>query len=187
MLLRLSEKDCGVIRELRSEGVFEDMDSHKLVPDHKVVVVTCADGHQFQDLATHLFQKMTPGESCIHVFSWNGGPLRLIEKSPANKRGRSTAKDFLEEIRDARETKNINTVALYIHFPCAKALVSGIEFLQSIQILFAAKKVLKQRLRNIKVACFCHVDYGTAKRTYFTSSTKFARWYSQNHQKFGIL
>lgn len=75
--------------------------------------------------------------------------------------------------------KGIKTIVLYIHAPCGAAAHCHISFLGELQHLILAKRRLKWWLgyMGIKVACFCHVDYGGGKKkTYFIKTHRAAEW-----------
>lgn len=183
--MRLSEEDRTAIEILRKEGILLDIEAHRLDQRNGVILVSCADGDQMCDIFAHQV-KIQIGQCKdprIHTFGWNGGALRLAPKSPTNKVGRSTAKDLLEDISDARKMKNIDTVALYVHAPCGKANACDISVIETLNLLMAAKERIKKENNGVKVACFFHVDYANGKkRTYFISRHK----WMEKRKEFGF-
>ena len=175
--LELPPFDRLVIRSMREHEALVNLDGHRLDPQG-IVLITCADCDEFSDIYGHkaeLFQSNGHAPR-IHPLSRNGGALMLVPQSPAIKRGRSTATDLLEEIQEACAWKKIRTVTPYIHAPCGKAVVSKINFISQMTLLFQGKQLLKNRLPGISVACFCQIDYGNSKRTYFASREKYSSW-----------
>lgn len=170
MKMTLSRYDLEVAEGLRKSNVLMDVKGHLLDQSKGIILISCADGDQFHDIFT---QKAKLQGHCedprIHTFCWNGGALRLAPNSPTNKHGRSICRDLLDEIRDARALKAIDTIALYIHTPCGKARSHGLNLIQTVDLLMLAKTNIKKENQGIHVACFCHVDYGDKKRTYFIS------------------
>jgi len=183
----ISEEDLRVIRSLRTAGVLDDVEPHLLNQQNGAVVVVCADGDQSYDIFTNhaRMQDAHRSDPRIHYITRNGGALRLAPYSPANKHGRTTQLDLLDEIAETLPMKGIETVALYIHAPCGKAATSAISFALSIELLFEAKRILKANVPGVRVSCFSHVDYGpnfielgkTKQRlTYFASRTKWEEY-----------
>lgn len=78
--------------------------------------------------------------------------------------------------------KGIKTIVLYIHAPCGAAGLCKISFAGELEHLILAKRRLKWWLgfMGIKVACFCHVDYGGGKKkTYFIKTHKAEKWLNE--------
>ena len=169
-MLKLTEQERSILHTLKSERILVDVDGHKLNTDG-VILVVCSDGDQFCDKFNHLSAIFSTNghEPRIHTFGWNGGALRLLSWSPANKRQKSFARACIQEIEDANTMKKWNLVVLYIHAPCGKARDTHIDVLKSHQIMFEAKRVIKQQNSRFQVACFTHVDWGNSKRTYFAN------------------
>lgn len=180
--IRLPEKDLKTIREMRNFGVLDNVKGHLLNQKNGVIMISCADGHQMYDIFSHQL-KMQEGychDPCIHTLAWNGGALRIPKESPANKKDRTTHLDVLDDIRDSIKIKSIDTVALYVHAPCGKAQACGIDFLEMIHLLINAKIRLKNKVNNLHVACFMHIDFNNhKKRTYFISRHKWIEWNSK--------
>lgn len=83
---------------------------------------------------------------------------------------------LLQHIAIARQLKEIDTVVLYAHAPCGAATLHQLSFIHVLETLRRAKIRLKTVDDKIKVACFCHIDYGhDKKRTYFFSTEAFKR------------
>ncbi|MBI2050413.1 MAG: hypothetical protein HYT31_01230 [Parcubacteria group bacterium] len=176
----LSENDVAIVRSLRDAGVLQDVESHRLDQSNGVILVTCPDGDHFVDIFSHQL-RMQEGQCSdprIHPLGWHGGAIRLVAGSPANKHP-GEHQIFLEEIRDARGLKGINTVALYSHAQCGKASACGVDFLQLMMLHMQAKAAVKAMNSGISVACFLHVTYPTGtRRTYFVSRPDWDRWFS---------
>jgi len=183
--LELPPFDRLVIRSMREHKVLVNLDGHRL-DSQGIVLITCADCDEFPDIYEHKTQlfRSSGHTPRIHALSRNGGALMLVPKSPAVKRGRSTATDLLEEIEEACAFKAMKTVGPYIHAPCGKAAKSKISFLSQMAYLFQGKELLEKRLPGISVACFCHIDYGNCKRTYFASLEKYSDWLRECQKEF---
>ena len=100
----------------------------------------------------------------------------MVPNSPEIMPGRGTHRDFLDEIRDARAMKAIDTIALDNHAPCGKACACGLSFVQTLDLQMSAKTKIKVENQGVHVACFCHIDYGHKKRTYFISREHWFQW-----------
>jgi len=161
------------LEELRSARALQDFDTSQLDQEEGVILVACSDGDQFPELYRHLTLIQTGRwreQPRIHPVSLNGGPLRLVADSPANKPGRGTHLDVLESIADARSAKGIETVLLCGHAPCAHAGMREINFPSTLRLLLRAKEIVKGTFSWMRVAALLHVDHGDGrKRTYFVS------------------
>lgn len=179
-MLKLSVEDSALVRELRRAGVLEDVEEHRLDQSNGIILITCSDGDQFFDIFAHQVKMQTdqrPTDPRIHVFGWHGGALACAVHSPVNKRKHADLV-FLDQIRAAREMKNINTVALYAHAPCGAADGNNVSLLEAFDLQVRAKAKIKTLNQGIRVACFFHVDYGNGvKRTYFLSRPKWDAWW----------
>ena len=177
MKMLLSKEDLEAVRQLRDLNILDEVKGHLLDQRKGIILISCADGDQFNDIFSQKV-KLQEGH-CeyprVHTFCWNGGALRLAPNSPVNKPGRSTCRDLLDEIKDARMMKAIDTIALYIHAPCGKARAYNLSFINEINLLMSAKTNIKKENPNIHVACFGHIDYGDKKRTYFISRENWFR------------
>lgn len=174
----LSIGDSRVVQDLRNAGVLQDIADHLLDQRDGVILVTCPDGDHFFDIFSRQLemQKGQCRDKRIHTFGWHGGAMRLVAGSPANK-GMHDHQLFLDEIRDAREIKGINTVALYNHAQCGKAAACNIDFLHMMHLHMQAKLAVKKMNDGISVACFLHVTYPEGrKRTYFVSRPDWENW-----------
>ena len=178
MQLILSEEDRKAVLELRGFNILMDVKGHLLDQKKGIILISCADGDQFYDIFSQkaMLQKEHCGTTRIHTFSWNGGAMRLASNSPANKPGRSICRDFLDEIYDTRAMKSIDTIALYSHTPCGKARSCGLNFIRVLDLQMSAKTKIKAENQGVHVACFCHIDYGHKKRTYFISRDHWFQW-----------
>ncbi len=182
--MRLTEGELKLITQLRQDGVLENVNNHRLDPKG-VILVACGDCDRFPDIYRHKrrsYRQAGKRHARLHLHCWNGGALRLVPGSPANKPGRSTAVDFQEDVLESERIKRLHTVALYVHRPCAKAANSKMGLLQQMLMLYGAKRELKKKNNKLHVACFVHIDYGTRRnkrqKSYFMSCTKFISWYA---------
>lgn len=174
----LSPNDEAIVRALREANVLQDTAGHLLDQREGVILVTCPDGDHFFDIFSRQLAMQTGQcqDKRIHTFGWHGGSIRLAANSPANRRP-DEHQIFLEEIRDARGIKGINTVALYAHAVCGKATACGIDFLQLMRLHMQAKTAVKEMNSGITVACFLHVTYpNKRRRTYFVSRPDWEQW-----------
>lgn len=178
MKMLLSKNDLEAVKQLRSLNILTEVKGHLLDQRKGIILISCADGDQFHDIFTQK-AKLQQGhceDPRIHTFCWNGGALRLAPNSPTNKPGRSICRDLLDEIKDARAMKAIDTIALYTHAPCGKASACNLSFIQALDLQMSAKTKIKEENRGVHVACFCHIDYGNRKRTYFISRDHWFQW-----------
>ncbi len=174
----LSDEDRQAYSKLRERQILINVDAHRLDLSAGVILVACSDGDQLPDIfnnLSHSFEGQRP-TARIHTIALNGGALLLPANSPLVTPHRED-EVLLEHIRVARELKGIDTVALYTHAPCGAGGMAGLTLEQEIDLLLSAKSRIKEELIDVKVACFCHIDRGDDKRTYFVSRN---RWILMN-------
>lgn len=179
---KLSPEDKILIEDFRESKILDNVDTHKIEQDNGVILVSCADGDQMPDLFGHLEKIIVASgrPRRIHTLALNGGPLLLAPTSPLNM---ELHEDWtlLQHIAVARQLKEINTVILCAHAPCGAAGMFHLNFFQVIRYLIEAKTLLKKSYTDIKVACYCHIDYGEEKRrTHFVSRERFENWQKAN-------
>lgn len=177
----LSKNDRRLIEKFIGLGVLLEVDGHKIDESKGAILVTCADGDQFEDLFTHhaniCKQQRCSDHARIHVLSLNGGAKLIAKSSPLHTAGEDRV--ILNHISGAKALKDINTVVLYAHAPCGAAYSKGISFENVLRLLFEGKDRVKESDKGLHVACFCHVDYGNGKkRTYFASREAWLKYCS---------
>lgn len=176
-MAQILPEEVSFFEHLRSAGVLEDIEKKRVDAQQGAILISCADGDQMADV----FQQTENLSHRLHTLSLNGGGLILPEQSPANIL--LTAPDcskqvrlgdiFLDQITTARVLKNINLIALHVHYPCGIASAFKIDPQQLIELLIAAKNRLKQAITGIKVCAFLHIAWPDGrKRTYFISREK---------------
>ena len=185
--LKLTKKDRAAIRLFRYKKirVLQKIAPHLIDESNGAILVVCSDGDQMDDIFKH-HEKI-----CLHhrkghrphMLSLNGGAKVIAEHSPLRIiAGQDRAQILIADIKMARSMKNIETVILYTHAPCGAAYAKGLSFCAILDLLFAGKDRIKKEIPGVKVACFCHVDYGNGKKkTYFVSRTAWLAWKIQNN------
>ena len=180
--MHISDIDKAIVEGLRQFGVLRDVDGHQLNQRDGAIVVACSDGDQLHDIfANHAALQSARQNPRIHLLGGHGGALKIPEKSPILKPGRTTDLDLIDEIFEAQDLKGITTVVLYTHTPCGKAYGVDLNFLQVIALQMAAKSRLKalaaESSRVIKVACFAHVHHADGRRrTYYICKEAWKRF-----------
>lgn len=173
----LSQYDLEMVEKLRKFNILADVKGHLLDLSKPTGVVFCSDGDQAYDI---FIQKVKSHGQCAyprpHLFTGHGGALKLAPNSPINKPGRSARRDLLDEIAEARVLKAIDAIAIYVHTPCGKARKHKLSFLETVDLMMLAKTSIKKENPSLHVACFCHIDYGSKKRTYFISRDHWFQW-----------
>jgi len=169
----LSDADRGAYSLLREQQILVDVDSHRLDLSAGVILVACSDGDQLPDIFNNISHSFAGQRSTarIHTIALNGGALLLPANSPLVTAHRED-EVLLEHIRVARQLKGIDTIALYTHAPCGAGTIAGLTLKQEIDLLLSAKSRIKEEFSDAKVACFCHIDRGDSKRTYFVSRNR---------------
>ena len=177
--LTLSDEDRQAIELLRRKdvGVLCNVSAHLINETNGAMVVTCSDSDQLRDVFRH-HEKVCRhhrANTRIHMFSLNGGAKLIAESSPLRVHNEDQV--LLAHITAARSMKQIETVVLYAHAPCGAAYGHDLPFYRVLELLFEGKERVKREIPGIKVACFCHIDYGNnKKRTYFVSRERWVDW-----------
>lgn len=175
---KLSDETLALIARFRTNGVLQDLDTHRIDQSKGAIIVSCADGDQIHDLFHHHEQLFNDAgiSPRIHTLALNGGALLVAAGSPLTTWMRED-EVLLKNIGVARQLKEIDTVILYAHAPCGAAGAANMTFHNVLEYLMQAKTRLKRIDDKIKVACFCHIDYGDGKkRTYFVSRECFEKF-----------
>lgn len=163
-------------------GVLGDVEGHRIDESQGVIMVTCADGDQFEDVFHH-HSDICRSHRCntrIHPLSLNGGAKLIAKNSPLQTAGEDQV--LLNNILGAHKLKGIDTVVLYAHAPCGAAYSNGVSFLEVMQLLFGGKQRVKNLDPSLKVACFCHIDFGDGKkRTYFAKRDLWLEYINSQH------
>ena len=189
----LPENHLEMIREMLRLKIFVDINGHKIDSKPGVISFGCSDCDQFDDMYSH--RKEILDNSRIHALNFNGGALLLTPNSPAFKSPEffpfreSISKFFREGIYIAQNKKTINTAVLEIHSPCAISIDNAIDPIEATDTLMKAKALIKAeslgRGKELKVACFHHMDYarcGTGKdkkRTHFIPRENWEKKYNE--------
>ncbi|MBX4187679.1 MAG: hypothetical protein KW793_00900 [Candidatus Doudnabacteria bacterium] len=177
----LSKIDTELLECYKAAKVFDSLDGHKLDAKSGLILVTCGDPDQFMEQFQYKVDTIVESGCCkrIQPMTPLGGALRLAHDSPANRETPFYAESLLFDMRYVTEHKDVSTVALYIHAPCAMAAYAGMSFRDIIEAAFSAKQRIKEELPGVKVAVFCHVDYGEGrKKTYFVCRSRWAQYHS---------
>jgi hypothetical protein len=165
-ILQISNTDTEIIRAMRTLGVLEEIDGHQLseVSEAGTILVTCSDGDHFHDVFHH---------HCHHSASTRHHPLAAAGGPIAGLLSRDS--NLLDEVRTAVEAKQITTVALTAHVPCAKAYGAEMTMRDVMAALLEKKELIRQHFPRMTIRMFCHVSNGT-KRTYFVNKAKLTRF-----------
>jgi len=182
-MLELSQKNLEMIDSLVSFGVFDDIDGYRIDRRNGVILVCCADGDQFHDLYQHecRFQLSQRHDPRVHPLSHNGGPLAYDKDTPIN-RFSDSYKEYLFEIGDSVDMKDMPTIVVEGHGPCGAARRHNISLIRQLEIQMRVKATIRQMYPQVDVASHFHVDYkgwnGKEKKTYHLGREQWAEWFS---------
>lgn len=171
------KRDERLIRDLREKEVLLDAEGHKFDSPNGVILVTCPDCDQFVDIFNYTMEMFRKGgyQERPQPLCQHGGGMLISETCPLD-REYMIDQYLLVNIARARKMKEINTLALLVHYPCGAARLAGIPLIDVIAHDVAAKQRVKLLWPELKVGCFLHVDYLDRKRTYFLSHDAFKAW-----------
>lgn len=174
----ISYGDEKIIADLRRTNVLQDPVGHLLDLKNGSILVTCSDADYFFSILCRQL-KMILGQrhnARIHPLCMNGGPIRLVPNSPANKRPDEHL-FYQGEILDAMKMKGIKTIALVVHAPCGKAAACNIDLLYLLKLLVQAKLIVKKMDGDVVVVCYIHVAFPNKdEHTYFFSRPDWEEW-----------
>jgi len=180
-----SADDFTTIRMLRDEGILVEIEPGQFKAKTGTVPVFCSDGDRFLDVFSHHTKTCAEGNYPIrpHVIAYPGAPILLSRQSPRFL-GIPIDRVLIHGIRTGPQLKEIRTVVLVHHWPCAMAKQLNIDLIRSIELVFNGKQRLKRELAGSiheAVACL-QVDYGANEsgendmKTYHIQKEKWLRW-----------
>ncbi len=174
---QISGKDLELISELRDAEVLQSIKGHLIDQQNGVILVTCSDGDRFPEIFQHQIRLQADCRSDprIHVLAWHGGALACATHSPINRR-RDAHNVFLDQIKDARELKSIDTVVLEAHYPCGAACLFDVSLERCLALQIGAKMNVRRLNNGIRVSCFFPVYNGEKQQTFFFSREKWEIW-----------
>lgn len=176
-MLELSAVDDAIVSSLREFGVLVDVDGHKIDQANGVVLVTCGDGDHAHDIFTYHVDMM--GECKyprIHVCAWNGGALRLVPNSDINNAFPGADLVFMNEVAEACQLKQINTVCFYCHVSCGKAASVRMHAQKVVEHHILAKQRVRAAIANVTPVCFVHVCRNGKRNSYFLERNQWSSW-----------
>jgi hypothetical protein len=177
----LTTDDISLIEEYKKYGVLDDIAGHLLCPQSGLTLVMCGDPDQHPDAYDYKVREITNAgfKGRIHPPAPLGGALRLVHDSPTNIETPGYDRGLMWDIKTVYEKKGVTTTALYVHAPCAVANMCGMNFQDIIAQAFAAKCRIKAEIPEMRVAVFCHIDYGNGrKKTKFVCRKKWALYHT---------
>lgn len=178
-------KDVAYLKKLRTEGVLRGV-ANAALPSQGVICISCADGHQVEDIVRHLHDGRFPlwtrlwylflrfiglrQPVCSHTIALNGGALLLPRESPLNH---GEGDMICRHIAAGMEIKGLQTVTPLAHYPCGAAAAVKMDLPEVLRQLQAAARELRERFPNTRVIPLLHIDWGPRfrwgrerKRTY---------------------
>lgn len=165
--------DREAVNILRTAGVLENVDAHRINMNNGVIVVRCPDCDQKDDAEGHDRQLalVNGGRDRLHPLLHHGGAAVAAPGSQLYP-GFNIPGYLAVQIREAENLKRINTILLEVHAPCGKGSDAGLNIVQLIMFMMMGKPMVKAVDPSNEVVCRVHVDYGGRKRTYFISRNK---------------
>lgn len=198
LMSQLSEADHSFLRRMRDREILRHVSAPQFDLSEGIVLATCADGAQFDDLYGHLRKVCLDrglDQARIHPLGLNGGALQIAEESPLND-ALGEDRVYMHHIAGARILKGYHTVVLMAHGPCGAASLAGMTLEQELDFLMLAKQRVRSEsdaqtatlaarlgkevpIPQVKVICLFHVDYGGQRRTYHVSREAWRFWYEE--------
>lgn len=191
MKLTLSDTDRRDLSALIEDDVLEEIDPLRAANPFGTIAVMCADGDQMLDFITRHTNSFPDGPRRHHLLMLNGGAKLLPPDSPLVDADLHENEVLLAHIKSAIRFKGIETVVLYVHFPCAAAYSRHIPALQVLHLLFRAKQVVREAAEPLGVGeedviGFCHIDFGQGhKSVYHPRGHGFYAWCAARNISFG--
>ena len=120
------------------------------------VIVPCADGDQIYDLLTHHRSVCGCPKKCHHAPALNGGPLLLSDR--VSEEMQSDGRVLLRHAFEGKAIKGVETVVLYGHAPCGKALGNTISVPKALGHYVRAKERVWSYAKERKIElASCHL------------------------------
>ena len=194
----LSDPERSFLRRMREREILREVRAPEFDLSDGMILATCADGAQFDDLYGHLRKvchQRGLDQARIHALGLNGGALQIAEESPLNDQ-LGEDRVYMAHIAGGRVLKGFHTVVLMAHSPCGAAGLANITLEQEIDYLMLAKQRIRTEsdaqttalaqkfgktidIPPVKVICLFHVDYGNGRRTYHVSKEAWSSWYAE--------
>jgi len=185
----LSGGDLELINAMRKgqDRVLQDMDWTKF-DFTRLIMMACSDGYELPGVMEHqrrMAEKQKPGistsEFCCHTVAVSGGPLRLVAESPVISKLQEDI--FLHrEIVDGIILKKLDAngerprVLLRTHSSCGAAAPHGMDVVEQMECVAAAKDRLKKAHHNWRILLCLDVNYGDRQRSYTFSRDYLRKW-----------
>lgn len=176
-MVGINPQDSELARKLRQHNVLQDVEGARLNQSKGIILVCCADGDQFGDIFAFQKQLMAPQRETprIHPLTTHGGALSIPQDSPLSTSRYPLGRVLMHQIAEANGFKELPTVVLYAHAPCAAAATWSLY--QVVQFLKRAGERVREELPHLQVVCLLHLDTGDGKkRSYFVSGSEWKNY-----------
>lgn len=181
-------EDLVFLKLMRTRfNVFTDLapDAVRNAVEKGSVIVPCADGDQIYDLLTHHRSVCGCPKKCHHTSALNGGPLLLSDR--VSEEMQSDGSVLLRHAFEGKAIKGVETVVLYGHAPCGKALGNSISAPEAMEHYVRAKDRVRAYAKEKKIdlaAChlWMHIHWpDDTRRSYFFNRSA---WESSGCRRF---
>lgn len=180
----LSPEDTLSVRTLEQANVLQKHDGSKLETGNGIILITCSDGDKILEFLEHIEEMVREGHGKFrpHIFAGHGGAMLIAEDCPLYRK--THADEFLlEQIADAHEMKDINTVILMVHAPCGAAKKGHISVVEELAYLVRAKKRIKQLMPQLQTSTFIDVHFpDQQKKILYVNPEAFENWYKKQQK-----
>ncbi|MFA4936894.1 MAG: hypothetical protein WC575_01175 [Patescibacteria group bacterium] len=170
-MVDINKEDIQRIASWRKAGLLLDVDSSSLTRADGIELIICSDGDHSHDWITHHHQF----NKRIHIFSHHGGAAVLGIDELDNP----LRVALLKQLVDGAIMKDIHTIVLGVHYPCAWARVKDISVDKLLLMLreayfvtkalfssYSEKKFPPQQGELLEVIPILHVFSGSKRRQY---------------------
>jgi hypothetical protein len=169
---QISKDDWIFLRKLRDHGILMDVNPELISLINGIGIILCADGDQFDD--SYLFYRRMMVKAGlpprIHVLTMHGGSIVLPKNSPLNNNKRG--ENLLEQIKETKKIKGINTFISNAHAPCGAAGLAQISILDQFRLHKEADLIIQSEIPDVQAVSLFHVYWGDRRRIYFFSGEK---------------
>lgn len=180
----LNEQDFRLIREMRGQGLLQDIDIGRLSDvREQTVLIACSDCHQREDLDGHLewvVRKITTNP-LIHPFRLHGLAFRLAPSLVTERFHEDEM--MMGEIEEAIQLDKLRRRVMIVgHMPCGKARKHGLSLFDCIELYVRGRQNIRTRFPQLTVSCHLHVDYTDSpqrelsKRTYHIETSLWPKY-----------
>lgn len=174
------QEDVALLRMLKKDQVLQRVKPAQLIAENGFVLCVCTDCDQVVDTWEHFDSTITEANKQFRpwLVPKPGGALRIPKSIISESTALPHDEVMLEDIEFGLVRKQITSIYLFSHAPCAAAADFNLSLFDQIELLVKAQERLEEHFGHIpglEVKSFFHACYSAdSRKTRFVSAK---RWY----------